>query len=76
MGFLLKKDSGPFEQKVVTFLLPEMGIKSRSRAAVYKTHFSGIKYDFSTSVLRGKASGMPEKSLFLCACFTGGLADC
>ena len=43
VGFLLKKDSGPFEQKVVTFLLPEMGIKSRSRAAGYKTHFSGIK---------------------------------
>ena len=42
----------------------------------YFKETKSLKCDFSTSVLRGKPSGMPEKSLFLCACFTGGLVDC
>ena len=52
VGFLLKKDSGPFEQKAAAFLLPEMGIESRSRAAGYKTHFSGIKTGMAEETIK------------------------
>ncbi len=46
-GFLAETAAGHSLPEAVEFLLPEMGIESRSRTVGYKTNFSGINQRLS-----------------------------